>query len=437
MDWYYVLLIMITLVFVFLLSGLPVAFAFMALNFIGIYIWMGGVGGFMLVVPSAFNILNNFILAPIPLFIIMGEILFHSGAAWLVIDSLDRWIGRIPGRLSILSVAAGTVFAVVSGVPMGTTAMLGSIFVPEMRKRGYSKSMSIGPVLGGGGLALIIPPSAMAVILGGLADVSIGHLLIASFIPGLLLAGLYIIYILFQAILHPDMAPKYIAEREISFRERLVSLYYIIPLVGVIFLVTGVIFLGMATPTEAAATGALAAFILVAVYRKFSRNAFNKTLLGSVNVTVMVMMIVIGSVVFAQLLAYTGCTHALARFAANLEVHPILVVIALQLVVLILGCFMDLISLTMVTIPIFMPVINALGLNPVWFCTMMLINLGAATLTPPFGMLLFTMKGVAPADVTMGEIILASIPYFMMNLVVVGLVLIFPSLALWLPSMMQ
>jgi len=366
----------------------------------------------------------------------MGEILFHSGAAWLVIDSLDRWIGRIPGRLSILSVAAGTVFAVVSGVPMGTTAMLGSIFVPEMRKRGYSKSMSIGPVLGGGGLALIIPPSAMAVILGGLADVSIGHLLIASFVPGLLLAGLYIIYILFQAILHPDMAPKYVAEREISFRERLISLYYIIPLVGVIFLVTGVIFLGMATPTEAAATGALAAFILVAVYRKFSRNAFNKTLLGSVNVTVMVMMIVIGSVVFAQLLAYTGCTHALARFAANLEVHPILIVIALQLVVLVLGCFMDLISLTMVTIPIFMPVVNTLGLNPVWFCTMMLINLGAATLTPPFGMLLFTMKGVAPADVNMSDIILASFPYFIMNLVVIGLVLIFPSLALFLPSQM-
>ena len=436
MDWYSVLLIMIALVFVFLLSGMPVAFAFMALNFVGIYIWMGGVGGFMLVVPSAFNMLNNFILAPIPLFIIMGEILFHSGAAWLVIDSLDRWIGRIPGRLSILSVAAGTVFAVVSGVPMGTTAMLGSIFVPEMRKRGYSKSMSIGPVLGGGGLALIIPPSAMAVILGGLADVSIGHLLIASFIPGFILAGLYIVYILFQAIAHPDLAPKYIAER-ITFKERMTSLCYIIPLAGVIFLVTGVIFLGIATPTEAAATGALAAFILVAIYRKFSRNAFKKTLLGSVSVTVMVMMIIIGSVVFAQLLAYTGCTHALARVAANLKVHPILVVIALQLVVLVLGCFMDLISLTMVTIPIFMPVVNALGLDPVWFCTMMLINLGAATLTPPFGMLLFTMKGVAPADVSMGDIILASIPYFIMNLAVIGLVLIFPSLALWLPSLMK
>lgn len=436
MDWYYVLVIMIVLLFVFLLSGMPVAFAFMVLNFIGIYIWMGGFDGFMLVIPSAFNILNNFILAPIPLFIIMGMILFHSGAGWLVIDSLDRWIGRIPGRLSVLSVAAGTVFAVVSGVPMGTTAMLGAVFVPEMRNRGYSKTMSIGPVLGGGSLALIIPPSAMAVILGGLARVSIGHLLIACFLPGLLLAGMYIAYILLQAVIHPDLAPKYAAKR-FSFNERMVSLRYVIPLLGVIFLVTGVIFFGMATPTEAAATGALASFILVAMYQKFSWSAFNKTLLGSVQVTVMVMMIIIGSVAFCQLMAYTGCTQALARFASHLQVPPILIVIIMQLVVLILGCFMDLISLTMVTIPIFMPVIKVVGLDPIWFCTMMLINLGAATLTPPFGMLLFTIKGVVSEDIGMSDIIRAAIPYFIMNLVVISLILIFPSLALWLPSQMK
>lgn len=426
---------MIAVLFVFLLSGMPVAFAFISLNFLAIYVLMGGVHGFMMVIPSAFELLNKFILAPIPLFVIMGMILFHSGSGWLVIDALDRWIGRIPGRLSVLSVGAGTVFAVVSGVPMGTTAMLGAVFVPEMRKRGYSNIMSIGPVLGGGSLALIIPPSGMAVILGGLADVSIGHLLIASIIPGFMLAGLYVVYILFQAIAHPHLAPKYAAEKT-SVRERAISLCYILPLAGVVFLVTGVIFLGMATPTEAAATGALASFILVAVYRKFTWSAFNKTLLGSVQVTVMVMMIIIGSVAFCQVMAYTGCTHALATLASNLKVPPILIVIAMQVVVLLLGCFMDLISLTMITIPIFMPVINALGLDPVWFCTMMLINLGAATLTPPFGMLLFVMKGVAPADVNMGEIIRAAIPYFIMNLIIIGLILAFPSIALWLPSHM-
>lgn len=435
MEWHFVLLIMLGLLFVFFFSGLPVAFAFITLNFIAIYIWMGGATGFMMVVPSAFQMLNNFILVPTALFIIMGMIIFHSGAGWLVIDALDRWVGRVPGRLSVLSVAAGTAFAAVSGVPMGTTAMLGSIFVPEMRRRGYSKAMSLGPVLGGGGLALIIPPSAMAVILGGLAKVSIGHLLIACVIPGLILSTLYIAYILFQAIRHPESAPKYEGKR-FSFMERIASLPYIIPLLGVVFLVTGVIFMGVASPTEAAATGALASFILVAVYRKLSWSALQKTLTSSVQVTVMVLMIIIGSVAFSQILAYTGCTAALAKFATELALPPILIVIAMQVVIIILGCFMDLISITMITIPIFMPIVNILGFNPIWFCTMMLINLGAATLSPPFGMLLFTIKGVAPPDVTMIDIIRSAIPYFAMGILTIGLVMIFPQLALWLPGLM-
>jgi tripartite ATP-independent transporter DctM subunit len=434
-EWYFVLIIMFALLFVFLLSGMPVAFAFIALNFITIYFWMGGTTGFMMVVASAFQMLNSFILTPLPLFVIMGMIIFHSGAGWLIIDALDRWVGRIPGRLSVLSVGAGTVFAAVSGVPMGTTAMLGSVFVPEMRKRGYSKPMSLGPVLGGGGLAMIIPPSGMAVILGGVAKASIGHLLIACVVPGLLLSGLYIAYILFQAIRHPESAPKYTG-RQFSFAERMMSLRYILPVAGIIFLVTGVIFLGIATPTEAAATGALGAFILVAAYRKLSWSAFKKTLTSSVQVTVMVMMIIIGSVAFSQVLAYTGCTAGLARFVAGLALSPIVIVIAMQVVILILGCFMDLISITMITVPIFIPVIGLLGLDPVWFCTMMLINLGAATLTPPFGMLLFTMKGVVPPDVTMVDIIRSAIPYFVMGLVTIGLVMAFPQLALWLPGLM-
>jgi tripartite ATP-independent transporter DctM subunit len=436
LEWYFVLLIMLGLLFVFFFSGLPVAFAFITLNFIAIYLWMGGATGFMMVVPSAFQMLNNFILVPTALFIIMGMIIFHSGAGWLVIDALDRWVGRVPGRLSVLSVAAGTAFAAVSGVPMGTTAMLGSIFVPEMRSRGYSKAMSLGPVLGGGGLALIIPPSAMAVILGGLAKTSIGHLLIACVVPGLILSTLYIAYILFQAMRHPESAPKYEGKR-FSFMERIASLRYIIPLIGVVFLVTGVIFMGVATPTEAAATGALASFILVAAYRKLSWSALTKTLTNSVQVTVMVLMIIIGSVAFSQILAYTGCTAALAQFATELALPPILIVIAMQVVILILGCFMDLISITMITVPIFMPIVNILGFDMIWFCTMMLINLGAATLSPPFGMLLFTIKGVTSSDVTMGDIIRSAIPYFSMGIVIIGLVMAFPQLALWLPGLME
>jgi len=436
MEWYYTFLILIGLLLILILSGLPVAFAFMAANFIIMYFLLGGTGSFSLAIHSAFTMLNSFMLVPIALFIIMGDILFQSGAAWRVIDSLDKWIGHIPARLSILGVVAGAVFAVLNGVPMGTTAMLGSVFVPEMRKRGYSKLMSIGPVLGGGGLAMVIPPSAMAVLLGSLADVSIGALLIACIVPGLLLTVLYIIYILYQAVVHPDLVPKYVAGRPTS-KERMTALLYIIPLAGVIFMVTGVIFLGIATPTEASATGALASFGLVALYRCFSLNALNKSILSSVQVTIMVMIIITGSVAFCQILAVSGCTHGLARFAAGLKISPILTVIAMQLAVVLLGLFMDLISITMITVPIFMPVINALGVDPLWFCTMMLFNLCAATLTPPFGMLLFTMKGVAAPDISMTDIIRASLPFFVMDIVIIGLIFIFPSIALWLPAQMK
>jgi tripartite ATP-independent transporter DctM subunit len=436
MEWYYILIIVWALILVLFLSGMPVAFAFITINFIGIYIWMGGVSGFMTVISSAFDMLNNFLLVPVPLFVLMGMILFHSGAGWLVIDALDQWIGHIPGRLSVLAIAAGTAFSVVSGVPMGTTAMLGTVMMPEMRRRGYSPKMALGPIMGGGCLSMLIPPSAMAVILGGLAGVSIGKLLIAMFIPGFLLSALYISYILIQAILHPDQVPKYTAER-VSLRGKMISLRYIIPLACVVFLVTGVIFFGIATPTEAAATGTLASFILVAAYRKFSWSALNKSIYGSTQVTVMVMIIIIGSVAFSQFLAFTGCTHAMARCAATLAMSPMVLVIAMQIVVFTLGCFMDLISIAMITTPIFMPIVNAIGVDPIWFCTMVMTNLGAGLLTPPFGMVLFTMKGVAPVGTTMGDIIAAALPYFIMNLTVIALMLIFPSIVLWLPGLMK
>jgi tripartite ATP-independent transporter DctM subunit len=436
MEWYVVLLIIFGLLIVFLLSGLPVAFAFIAVNFLAIFIFMGGLSGWEQIVPSAFQMLNSFILVPIALFTIMGAIIFNSGAGWVIIDALDKWIGKVKARLSILVVIAGTIFAAVSGVPMGTTAMLGSIFFPEMRKRGYSKEMSIGPIISGGGLAMIIPPSGMAVVLGGLAQASIGRLLISGFLPGLVLSAFYIAWVVFMAWRHPEQVPQYEA-KQYSWGDRARSLGYIIPLAGVVFLVTIVIYLGVATPTEAAATGALASFALVAIYKKFSWKAFKKTMLDSTQTTVMVMLIIIGSVTFSQLLAYTGSTAALAQVASTLPLSPVLVVIAMQIVIAILGCFMDLISISMITIPIFMPVVTALNLDPIWFLCITLVNLSTATLTPPFGMLLFTLKGVAPPDVTMGDIIKGTVPFIVINFVGIALMIAFPAAVLWLPSLMK
>jgi tripartite ATP-independent transporter DctM subunit len=436
MEWYWSLLIMLALLFGFFASGMPVSFAFLSATFVVIYFFMGGTSGFLMVVHSAFEMLTSFLLVPVSLFVLMGMILMQSGSGWLVIDALDKWVGRIPGRLSILAVLGGTIFAALSGLSMGTTAMLGSIFMPEMRKRGYSKNMSMGPIMAGGGLALIIPPSALAVIMGGLFKVSIGALLIACVLPGLVMSGLYIVYILYVALRHPDLAPKYEVSR-VSFKERMISLQYILPLSIVVFLVTGVIFLGIATPTEASATGALASFLVVTGFKKLSRDALNKTIRSSVHITSMILLIIIGSVAFSRVLAYTGCTHGLANLTSNAQIHPYLVVIAMQLIVSILGTFMDLISIIMILVPIFEPTITRLGVDPIWFCTMMLTNLGVATLTPPFGNLLFVIKGVSPPDVTMREIIKAALPYVALGIVTIILLFIFPQLALWLPGLVS
>lgn len=430
-----ILLLLWGLLLLLFASGMPVAFSFITLNIVGIYFFMGGTMGYHLLVPSIFNTLTMFILVPIPLFILMGDVLCYSGVALIVVDALDNWIGRVPGRLSLSAVAAGAVFAAVSGVPMGTTAMLGSVFVPEMESRGYSKEMSIGPVLGGGGLALVIPPTAMGVILAVVAQISVARLLMAVIVPGLLLLALYIGYIILRATLQPHLAPSY-SGKEIPFSEKILSLRHVLPMAIIIFLVTGVIFLGVASPTEASALGALGSVFLVVVYRKLSLVTMKQTLTGTVRITVMVLMIIAGSITFSQLLANTGSTKALVSVATTLSAPPILMVILMQLIILLLGCFMDLMSITMITMPIMIPIINKLGFDPVWFCSMTLINLGIGAITPPLGLLLFTIKGVVPGA-TMGDVIRSAVPFVFLGVVAIALVMAFPAIALWLPELMR
>lgn len=415
---------------------MPVAFAFIALNLIGLYLWAGGIGSFTLLGSSMFSTLTQFILVPIPLFILMGEILARSGVAWMIIEAMDKWIGRIPGRLCLSAIGAGTIFAAVSGVPMGTTAMLASVFYPEMKKRGYSKELSIGPILGGGGLAMIIPPTAIGVLLAAIAEVSVGRLLIAIIIPGFLLATLYALYVLAKTLLNPHSAPAY-STTQISIREKLASLRHIIPVGAIVFLVTGVIFLGIATPSEASALGAFGCMVLTACYRRLKIDVIKSTLASTLQISVMVLMIIAGSVAFSQILAYTGATKGLVAFTAGLHVHPIILLICMQMLVLILGCFMDVISTIMISIPMLMPTVRALGFDPVWFCTMILINLGIGAITPPVGMLLFTIKGVLREEVSIWDIVRAASPYFAIGVFEIALILAFPGLALWLPNLMK
>jgi tripartite ATP-independent transporter DctM subunit len=251
------------------------------------------------------------------------------------------------------------------------------------------------------------------------------------------MALLYGIYILFRCTNNPALAPSY-QVAAVGMSEKISAfLKYVLPLTSIVFLVVGLIFLGVATPTEAAAMGSVGSLVLAALYRSLNLKVARKAVTGALEVTVMTFMIIAGSITFSQILAFTGASRGLVEFVVGLQLSPILLVIIMMVLLMILGAFMDQISMMMITIPIFMPVIKALGFNPIWFGILMLINLEIAFTSPPFGLLLFVMKGVAPEGTSMGDIYRAAIPFIFCDLVALTLILIFPALAIWLPSLMK
>lgn len=437
MEWWLVLILVFCSMVVLFLIGVPVAFAFLLINIIGFYLFAGGEAGILQLILSVYDSVTKFTILPVPLFILMGEVMFRSGVAHHMMDALDRWLGRIPGRLSLLAVGGGSLFATLSGSSMAGAAMLASVLVPEMAKRGYKPQMSLGPVLGSGGLAMMIPPSILGVLLAAVGRFSVGDFLIAIIIPGILMAICYAAYIIIRSLIQPHLAPTYDVA-DVSLREKLaMTARYILPLGSIVFLVVGLIFMGVATPSESAALGALGCFVLAFIYEGFKWGVVKKSLAHTVNVSVMMLMIFVGSGAFSQILALTGATQGLVELAANLPLPPFLVLIAMLVVLLIMGTFMESMTIIMITLPIYMPIIKTLGFDPLWFGAIMLIMLEMGITTPPFGMILFVVKGVAPPDVTMMDVYKAGFPFLMCDLVVVILLLAFPGLALWLPSLMH
>ena len=434
MEWYAAFLLLMGSFFALIVLGVPVVFAFFSVNIFFLWIFMGE-AGLELMIDSIYGSLSVFVLLPITLFILMGEVLFRSGIAMQMIDTLDKWLGRLPGRLALLSVASGTLLATLSGASIGTTAMLARTLSPAMEARGYKKTMSIGPLLGSGGLAIMIPPSALGVILAVIASVSVGKLLIAIIIPGMLLALSYVVYVIGACVMDPSLAPAYEVKRATLKEKLLLTLKYVLPLGIIIFLVTGVMFMGIATPTEAAALGTAGSFVLAICYRGMSAKILRDALFSTLRISVMVLVILAAAQAFTQLLAYTGSTRFLSQWASSLPIPGIWVIVAMHVVTLILGGPIGGIPLVMMTVPVFLPVVKALGYDPIWFCVAMLINVELAQITPPFGVLLYVVKGIVP-NTTMAEITRAAIPIVICHLVVMGLVVAFPQLSLWLPGSM-
>jgi len=386
-------------------------------------------------VLSFFNSVAIFSLAPVPLFVLMGEVLLHSGLALRSIDALSKLLGRVPARLSILANISGALFGMLCGSTMASTAVLGTSLVPEMQKRGYSKALSLGPILASGGLAMIIPPSSLAIIYGTMAEVSIGRLLLAGVIPGFMMAFNYTAQIIIRAKLNPSLAPAY-EVTGIPLKER-ARLFFIdvLPMSIIVFLVTGIFILGVATPTEAAALGASGTIVVAACYRCLSIESLIKAISGTVTITSMTLFLIGGSEIFSQLLSYSGITRSVVTYAAGVNLPPLGILVSMIFMILILGSFLESVPIMMVTTPIFVPVASQLGFDPIWFGVIMLIALQIGLTTPPFGLLLFVMKGVAPKGTSMSDLYRSALPFVICDFISIVLIIGFPILALWLPNL--
>jgi tripartite ATP-independent transporter DctM subunit len=431
MEWQWLLIIIFGVLVILMLTGMPIAFSFMIINVVGVYIFFGGTAGLEQLILSMSTSLTTFVLLPVALFILMGELLVHSNIAVDMMDALDKLLGRLPGRLSLLAVATGTVIAALTGSSMSSTAMLGQILVPEMEKRGYQKTMAIGPIMASGGLAIMVPPSSLAILLCVIGEISIGKVLVVIPFVGALLAALLAAYIILRCKLQPHIAPPYEVKKVLLSARLVGALKYVLPVGFIIFLVVGLIFVGVADPSESAAMGTVGMAIVILCYKRLNWEVVRKSIRGAIMITGMVFLIIAGATTFGQILAFSGATSGLSEFATRLPLPPILIVLAMQIIILMMGCFMEVVSIMMITLPIFIPVIDKLGFDPVWFGAMTLLNIECAFITPPFGLNLFVMKGVAPSNTTMADIYWATAPMVGINCLAIGLMVAFPALVLW------
>ena len=436
MSWQFAAWLMLGGSTLLLFVGLPVAFTFIAVNIAGAIIWLGGEPGLEQLARNSVISITSFSLTPIPLFVLMGEVLFHTGIAVKVIDGVERLIAQVPGRLAVVAVVAGTIFSAISGSTIATTAMLGSLMVPVMLSRGYHPSMATGPVMAIGAVDMLIPPSALTVLLGSFSGISIAKLLIGGVMPGLILSIAFVAYIVIRVKLQPELAPSTPLERYHGLSRFLPFVQYVLPLVSIFVIVVVSMSAGWATPTESAAIGAFATIAMAAVYRALTPQNLYRALRGTLAISSIILFIIVGATTFSQILSFSGASSGLVGGLLSLGLTTMMIVAGMMAILIFLGIFVDQVSMMLITLPIFMPIVARLGIDPVWFGVMFLICMQLGLLLPPHGLLLMTMRGVTPPQVTMMHIFVAVIPYVAMSILVLTLVFFVPAVALWLPKVL-
>ena len=421
---------------VLLFAGVPVAFSFLAVNLVGAALFLGGAAGLEQIVRNSVVAVANFSLTPIPLFVLMGEVLFHTGLALSVIEGIERLIRQVPGRLAVVAVVAGTVFSAISGSTIATTAMLGSLMLPVMLARGYHPMMATGPIMAIGAVDMLIPPSALTVLLGSLSGISISKLLIGGVVPGLILSVAFVGYIVARVLLDPKLAPATAIEPRTGWAKYRLLVLYVLPLISIFVVVIGAMSGGIATPTESAALGAIATIALAAAYRALSLSALIAALRGTVGISAMILFIILGATTFSQILSFSGATEGIVSAVFSRGLSPAAILAGMLLLLIFLGLFVDQVSMMLITLPVFMPILQRLEIDLIWFGILYLICMQVGLLMPPHGLLLMTMKGVAPPQVTMAHIFRAVVPYIVMSLLLLLLLIAFPGVATWLPTLL-
>ena len=417
--------------------GVPVFLAFLAINTGGVALFLGP-QAFGLVANSLFTTASTSSLTAIALFVLMGEILFQSGTSEVLFEAVDRFVGRLLGRQFVLAGLLATVFGALSGSNMAVSAMMAKSVFPGMEARGYDRKLSIGMILGGASLAPVIPPSVLTIIIATLANVSVAGLLLAGVVPGLLLGGVFIAYALIRVRMNPKLAPGRADEGDVAAAGRpglALAALRCLPFTLIIAAVMGLILAGIATPSESAATGVLGAMATAAVFGNLRLAMLKEALRGSVLITAMILVIMASSTLFSQLLALSGATGQLTEWVTHLDWDPVWMLLAMMALVFVFCMFIDQVAVMLVIIPIYLPLVDVLGFDPLWFWLLMLLNVTVGGITPPFGYAMFAFKG-ARNDVPMTELFAAAWPFvglFLLGMLVVG---IFPSLATWLPGLL-
>jgi tripartite ATP-independent transporter DctM subunit len=417
---------------VFLVTGAPIAMVMGGVAVLAtLFLW--GPQALMQIAANTFGVMQNFILLAIPLFIFMGMVLEQSGISKSLYELMYRWFGGLRGGLAVGTVIICMIFAAMCGVSGAATVSMGLIALPSMLERKYDKDIAIGSISAGGALGILIPPSIPMILYGLFSGESIGALFAAGVFPGILLGTMFISYILIRCYLQRDLAPALPKEQRATWGVKFKSLVSVLPPLLLIIIVLGSIFGGIATPTEAAALGALGAIVCAGITRSLSWKVISGSCYGTMKLANMVVWIIIGGTTFTSLYTAIGAIDFITEVVAAIPVGPYIILFGMQIVLFLLGMLLDPGGIIMICTPVFVPVIKAIGFDPVWFGLLFIINMETAYLTPPFGFNLFYMKAIVPKEISLGDIIRSITPFVAIQILCMVIVIAFPEIAVWLP----